>query len=248
MSQNLRFEPFTLDLESGDLRREGRPIKLHPQPAQLLVLLAKRAGMVVGREEIQKALWSDDTIVDFDTSINSCIRQIRTALEDDAEKPHYIETVPKRGYRFIGVKTRDHKWLRWAAAVSLALAAISSWIYLTSPEPEAPPFRVSPLTAYPGLERDPAVSPDGNQVAFVWNGGGDGLYHLYVQLIDGDQPLQQSAVSKMNLETGEVSDLTCFGRESGFCFGATVSPDGQWLMHSISEPAKADLMVVENFE
>ena len=186
----IRFESFTLDLGSAELSKNGRAVKLHPQPAELLVLLAKRAGEVVGREEIQNALWDDDTVVDFDTSINSCIRQIRTALEDDAEAPRYIETVTKKGYRFIGARPRGQRWSWWAAAGALAIGAVSSWIYLNPREPDAPPFQVTPLTAYPGLERDPAVSPDGNQVAFVWNGAGDGLYHLYVQLIDGDQPLQ----------------------------------------------------------
>lgn len=97
----VRFEPFTLDRNHGELRKEGRPVKMHPQPAQLLVLLVRRAGEIVTREEIQKALWEDETFVDFDLGINSCIRQIRTALGDDAEKPRYLEKVPRKGYRFI---------------------------------------------------------------------------------------------------------------------------------------------------
>ena len=103
----LRFGEFTLDLETGELRKHGSLVKLKPQPAQVLALLTSRAGTVVTREEIQEALWPDDTYVDFDLGINSCIRQIRIALGDDADAPRYVQTLSRRGYRFIASLERE---------------------------------------------------------------------------------------------------------------------------------------------
>lgn len=100
-SPGLSFGPFTLDPASGELRKAGHLIKLQPQPLRLLLLLAERAGTVVTRDDIQKCLWNDSTFVDFEHGINFSINQIRGALGDNAEKPRYIETLPRRGYRFI---------------------------------------------------------------------------------------------------------------------------------------------------
>lgn len=92
---------FELDAAAGQLRKAGILIKLQPQPFHVLLLLAQRAGTVVTREEIQRSLWSDSTFVDFEHGINFSISQIRGALADSAERPRYIETLPRRGYRFI---------------------------------------------------------------------------------------------------------------------------------------------------
>lgn len=97
----LRFGPFELDATAGELRKAGTLIKLQPQPFRLLQFLAERTGSVVTREEIQQYLWSESTFVDFEHGINFSIRQIRGALADDAENPRYVETLPRRGYRFI---------------------------------------------------------------------------------------------------------------------------------------------------
>jgi TolB-like protein/DNA-binding winged helix-turn-helix (wHTH) protein/Tfp pilus assembly protein PilF len=98
----LRFDSFELDLESGELRKAGQPIHLTGQPFRLLALLAGRAGHVLDREHIRQELWGADTFVDFDQGVNFCIKQIRVALGDDAKNPRYIETLPRRGYRFLG--------------------------------------------------------------------------------------------------------------------------------------------------
>ena len=95
------FGEFELDIAAGELRRNSRRVKLQPQPFKLLVLLVKRAGVLVTREEIRSELWPEGTYVDFDQSVNFTIRQIRDVLRDVADRPLYVETVPRRGYRFI---------------------------------------------------------------------------------------------------------------------------------------------------
>ncbi len=95
------FEGFSLDLESGELRRDGVPQKLQPQPSKVLVLLVANAGSIVTRNELAEQVWGSDTFVDFEQGLNFAIRQIRTVLGDDANVPRFVETIPKRGYRFI---------------------------------------------------------------------------------------------------------------------------------------------------
>jgi TolB-like protein/Tfp pilus assembly protein PilF len=99
--KRVRFGRFELDLESGDLWRDSNLVRLEPQPLKVLLLLASRAGQAVARKEIQTQVWPDDTFVDFDQGLNYCIRQIRAALGDSAESPRFIETLPRRGYRFM---------------------------------------------------------------------------------------------------------------------------------------------------
>ena len=97
----VRFENFDLDMQTGELRRNGTRIRLQDQPFQILALLLERAGEVVTREELQRTLWAADTFVDFDNGLNIAAKKLRVALGDDAETPRYIETLPRRGYRFI---------------------------------------------------------------------------------------------------------------------------------------------------
>jgi len=99
--RTVTFGPYRLDLNSGELYRSDVPVKLQPQPAKLLVLLVDRAGELVTRDEIRRSVWGTETFVDFDQSVNFCVRQIRTALHDNADTPCYLETLPRRGYRFI---------------------------------------------------------------------------------------------------------------------------------------------------
>ena len=97
----LRFDIFELDTGSGELRRNGDRIKLPPQPFRVLELLVRRSGDVLTRDEIRERIWSDDTFVDFEQGLNFCIRQIREAIGDIAGTPRFIETLPRRGYRFL---------------------------------------------------------------------------------------------------------------------------------------------------
>ena len=97
----IHFGPFELDPDAEQLRKRGVALRLQPKQFVVLLMLAQRAGEIVSRQEIQQRVWGDGTFVDFDRGINFCINQIRAALGDDADRPRYIETIPRRGYRFI---------------------------------------------------------------------------------------------------------------------------------------------------
>lgn len=105
----LLFDPFELELRTGELRKAGAALKLQMQPFKVLALLTTRAGQVVTREDIKRQVWRSGTFVDFEGGINSCIKQIRTALGETAWKPRYIETLPRRGYRFIAKVKGVHR-------------------------------------------------------------------------------------------------------------------------------------------
>src|SRR5580693_8127102 len=92
---------FELDLKAGELRKGTRKIRLQEQPFRILEMLVNSAGEVVTREEIRKRLWPNDTVVEFDHSIHTAIKKLRQALGDSAERPKYVETVPRRGYRLL---------------------------------------------------------------------------------------------------------------------------------------------------
>ncbi len=125
----LRFGPFELDVRSGELRRNGTTVRLQPQPLKVLLLLAGRPGDVVTREEIQTEIWPAGTFVDFEQSLNFCIRQIRAALRDDANAPRYVETLPRRGYR----------WVAGPVQSETAPAVVRDWPHPIAPEPPASP-------------------------------------------------------------------------------------------------------------
>ena len=101
-SSRFYFGPFELDPRTGELRKGGLPVKLPPQPTKLLIFLASRSGELVTREEIKESLWGADTFVDFEQGLNFCIKKIRSALGDNPDRPEFIQTLPRRGYRFIG--------------------------------------------------------------------------------------------------------------------------------------------------
>lgn len=128
--QTIRFGPYALDARSGELRRDGELVPIAPQPFRLLLALASRPGQVVTREELRREVWGDETFVDFERGLNFCILQARTALGDDAKNPLYIETLPRRGYRFVanvGRPSKRHpvRWISAAAALLVVVVALA---------------------------------------------------------------------------------------------------------------------------
>ena len=100
-TRRLRFSVFEIDLNAGELRKHGMKIRIQEQPFQLLATLIEHAGEIVSREDLQKKLWTADTFVDFDHGLNKAINKIRDALGDSADSPRFVETVSRRGYRFL---------------------------------------------------------------------------------------------------------------------------------------------------
>jgi DNA-binding winged helix-turn-helix (wHTH) protein len=97
----VRFGPFEADFRAGELRKHGVKLKLVGQPFEVLAMLLERPGQLVTREELRAKLWPTDAFVDFDHGLNAAVNKLRDALSDSAEKPNYVETLPRRGYRFI---------------------------------------------------------------------------------------------------------------------------------------------------
>ena len=140
----VRFANFELDLDAGELRKSGLKLKFSGQPFEVLAILLEQPGAIVTREQLQKRLWPD-SFVDFDHNLNSAINRIREALGDSSENPRFVQTLPRRGYRFIApvegtgafkieaVEERRPRWKnrRWvftASALTVAfIAAVSVW-------------------------------------------------------------------------------------------------------------------------
>jgi eukaryotic-like serine/threonine-protein kinase len=184
----IRFDTFEVDVRTGELRKEGIKIKLAEQPFSVLTLLLARPGEVVTRDELQQKLWPRDTFVDFDRGLNKAINRLRDALGDSADAPRFIETLPKRGYRFIGSTlpsapaARDSSeppppvkrpWLAGAGALAVALVALlSAWWWTTE---RAAPAGTEPLirsSLLPPKDRtfvpySLALSRDGSHLAFA---------------------------------------------------------------------------------
>jgi DNA-binding winged helix-turn-helix (wHTH) protein len=191
-SQRIAFDNFEVDSRSGEVRKNGARIRLQAQPFQLLGLLLENVGEIVTREEICRELWPADTFVDFEHSLAAAVNKIREALGDSAENPKYIETLPKRGYRFIGkikpeapvvlppLESKDGPviaavptptvthWGRWVAVFALLLIIVATFSLTRLPRnaenPE--PSTAVPFTSYPGQATAPSVSPDGSRIAF----------------------------------------------------------------------------------
>jgi TolB-like protein/DNA-binding winged helix-turn-helix (wHTH) protein len=139
-----RFGPYELDVRSGEVRKVGVRLKLGEQPLRILILLIERPGELVTREELRARLWSHDTFVDFDHSLNSAVQRLRETLSESAEKARWIETVPRRGYRFVGVV----EWSKPNGAEPKAETTISSTIEAAEhrlPAPRPQPISHSPF-------------------------------------------------------------------------------------------------------
>src|SRR5262245_37684999 len=165
-ARRIRFESFELDLDTAELLKNGRRVRLQDQPARLLALLASRPGELVSRSEIQKTLWEEGQFVEFDHAVNTAIKKVREALDDDPENPKIIETLPRKGYRFIA----PVEWVQDPIAESQTLEIVAVDV---SNEP-APILHSSPIAengtsvfepaqpvaeSQPSPVREPRVSP-----------------------------------------------------------------------------------------
>jgi Tol biopolymer transport system component/DNA-binding winged helix-turn-helix (wHTH) protein len=273
-SSQWRFGVFEADVRQGQLRRSGRPVKMREQSFRILVLLVEHAGEIVSREDLRRALWPSDTYVDFDHSLNTAVMKLREVLGDSADAPLYIETIPKRGYRFVapvarqtdarstagaGMDALDPERLRESggavpdavpalepglpvqaqaelapigdagygmpleeavvelasasalnverlaqrrrleligAGIGLLLIAVGAYFLFgrgrdtAAQRQSASVLRIVPITTAPGEAIAPAFSPDGREIAYVWDGAERRRYDIYVQLLGAEQPLR----------------------------------------------------------
>lgn len=133
-SKVIRFGVFELDCNTGELRKNGVKLRFQGQPLQVLTILLERAGEVVTREELQQKLWASDTFVDFDHSLNTAINKVREVLGDSASSPRYVETLARRGYRFIAPLRNDEP----AAAMPISTSPKSVSASNLHPDLEVP--------------------------------------------------------------------------------------------------------------
>jgi DNA-binding winged helix-turn-helix (wHTH) protein len=191
----VQFGPFEADLTAGELRKAGIKIKLAEQPFRILAALLDRPGELVTREDLRKQLWPDGTFVDFDHSLHAAVNKLREVLSDSATNPRFIETVPRRGYRFLlpvdaaaaspkpGSRLRRLAWLLTLPVVVGTGVGLIWW----HRNAEAPRTQILPIpfTTDPGFESGAGFSPDGNRVVFVWDGPKQDNIDLYIRQING---------------------------------------------------------------
>jgi eukaryotic-like serine/threonine-protein kinase len=165
----LRFGPFQMDLRSGELWKCGVRVKLQQQPFRVLALLAGNPGRLVTREEIQREVWPEGTFVDFEQALNFCIRQIRTVLGDNATTPHYVETLPRRGYRWIAAVEGPPEAPVESVApeAPLPIPPRRAWRRVALPAAAAVTVAALLVAAAPALRRDaPAALPSFQRLTF----------------------------------------------------------------------------------
>jgi Tol biopolymer transport system component/DNA-binding winged helix-turn-helix (wHTH) protein len=250
----IRFGAFELDLRAAELRKDGHRIRLQQQPFQILVELLERPGEVVLREEIRRKLWPNNTVVEFDHSINAAVKRLRDSLQDSADTPRYIETLPRLGYRFVAPVLREEVkdasppdlvpmpvsppaprsesrrrwWLACATAIILIATGVRvDWLLRASKHANsAVPSPAVPLTGNLGYEMFPSFSPEGTRVAYSWESPGQARPSIYVKLIG-----QGDAV---RLTTKSAGD-----------FASAWSPDGRWIAFLRARgPAQAAVIMI----
>ena len=224
--QVLRFGVFQIDVRAGELRKNGVKLKLQEQPFRVLCLLLEHPGEVISRDELRNRLWPADTFVDFDHGLNAAVKRLRDALDDSAENPRFVETVARRGYRFIGipelraatVSAGRRPWQGLSSArnavfsgLAVCAVALSFLYYSHSHKSKADQPIVTPVVTNVGEKYTPSLSPDGQHLAFAWNGGDGPYFSLYVKIVG----------------TEELLRLT--KQASSIDFNPVWSPDGRYI-------------------
>jgi DNA-binding winged helix-turn-helix (wHTH) protein len=222
----LRFGIFEIDLRAGELRKDGVKLKLQEQPFQVLRMLVEHSGEVVTREELRNRLWPADTFVDFDHGLNAAVKRLRDALGDSAENPRFVETVARRGYRFMGVpgipvvtpSARPSPWYWLSTSRNAVLGVLTAcavalfFLYSShSLKSKAGQPTITPAVTNVGEKYTPSLSPDGQHLAFAWNGGAGPYFSLYAKIVG----------------TEELLRLT--KQASSIDFNPIWSPDGRYI-------------------
>lgn len=202
-ARRLRFGAFEADMSTGELFEAGRRVKLPNQSFIALATLLERPGELVTRDELRARVWPDGRVVEFEQGLNAIMNRLREALGDSADNARFIETLPRRGYRFIApveatsqdpapppvtnpssspeavsppapTPRSSKRWVLIAGVMLIALGASMTWFWGQGRPAETVGRQVVPFTSLVGQEVGPTFSPDGSQVAFAWNGGESG--------------------------------------------------------------------------
>src|SRR5215510_11453431 len=212
VDSTFRVGEFFIEPQLNTITRNDQSTRLEPKVMQVLQRLSYTAGEVVSKEQLMQAVWTD-TIVTDDV-LTRAVSELRKAFRDDTKEPRYIQTIPKSGYRLIAhvsyngmepnlsseqiqirsANTQTRSWpirLSWLVVV-LLISLSGAWLYFSRRPTETarPTMRVVPFTSFPGREDQAALSPDGNQIAFVWNGEKGDNTDIYVKSINGERPLR----------------------------------------------------------
>jgi Tol biopolymer transport system component/DNA-binding winged helix-turn-helix (wHTH) protein len=242
------FGEFQLDLEAAELRRNGTRTSLQGQPLQILVVLLEQPGRLITREELKKTLWSSDTFVDFDSSLNRAVNRLRDALGDSAERPRFIETLPRRGYRFIAPVTRDARGVAAPAQIyqwpgravtqappsaSGAQAAASRWkrrLLAVAALGVVLVVTIVAVVTWRRLLGNHRLNFDRLEMTKVTDSGNvknvtispDGRYLAYAVRVGEKQALRLRQVASR-------SDVELLSPDAGNFVGLTFSPDGNYI-------------------
>jgi DNA-binding winged helix-turn-helix (wHTH) protein/Tol biopolymer transport system component len=207
LSAKIKFGVYELDCAAMELRKHGMPIRLQDQPLRVLAALIERPGEIVTREELKDRIWAKDTFVDFDQSLNKAVNRVREILNDDANQPKYVETIPRRGYRFIAPvigsmssngqkgtvsdgpgdsssgKSARSIWVAGLVLVAVVMtASVVGWLR----KPQKPLLR-EPKRITAGFQ--PALSGDGKLLAYASSIGSETVAHIWVQQTDGNNAI-----------------------------------------------------------
>ena len=272
-SGKARFSAFEVDLGTGEVRKHGLRVRLQDQPFQVLAALIERPGEIVTREQLVRRLWADGTLVDYEGGLNAAVTRLRQALSDSAETPRYIETVAKRGYRWIAsVERCDDPQPSPVAAVtappspsrpapmrrSMLLAAITgfaillgtvAWFALGPHSRAQHSIAISPLTSGLGSERNVSFSPDGTQIVYEWEQE-DHRRRIYIKEAGaGDPvPLTSGTSAEYGPEWSPDGRLIAFLRARGpVDLDLYVVPPVGGLERKIATVAAPDGMILARF-
>jgi DNA-binding winged helix-turn-helix (wHTH) protein len=234
MLGRIRFGVYELDREAMELRKHGALIRLQEQPLQVLTALVERPGEIVTREELQERIWGKDTFVDFDQSLNKAVNRLREALNDDPAQPRYVETVPRRGYRFVApvtgiagpeepgptgsvspalvpgsAKPESNRRRQIIILTGLTAAAVlitlGVWTVLSLKRLTKPTTQEARHITADGFA--PALSRDGQMLAYA-STASTGPPHLWVQQTAGGEPTRVTPGSELDMEPGFSPDST----------------------------------------
>ncbi len=245
---SVRFGAFEFDQDNRQLTKRGMRLKVSGQPMEILSLLLERPGEIVTREDLCQRLWPDNTFVDFEHSLNAAVNKLREVLADASSDPRYIETVPRRGYRFIGeietvqapqeptegihlvepatAQPNKRRWLPWLA-VAVVCTAISAgtWYWLSRPNWQVAIVQDAQLTTYPGMVMYPTFSPDAKQIAYSAQKG-QSFEVLVRQLAADSREVQITSDGQQNIQPAWSPDGQTIAYHSR-------EREGIWLIPSL---------------